>query len=144
MHQLSALGDNSTTRNGVNIFFQRDVGTHVRACARTNTAQLGIIASLEQLISSIIAQPIVWLTCQSNIQINCLTHSSLNAGTKCLGRPDSSYRFLFYVSLPPAIVYVIFTTAIFSKRHVSAGLFVPESSHNFQPTHTHYSTLSNK
>ena len=34
-HQISALGDNSTTRYGVNNIFQRDVRTHGRTHVRT-------------------------------------------------------------------------------------------------------------
>ena len=47
--QLSALGDSSTTRYGVNNIFQRDVRTYARAYVRTNTVQLDVSAHLEQV-----------------------------------------------------------------------------------------------
>ena len=47
IHQLSALGDSSTTRYGVNNIFQRDARTYARTHVRT-PSQLGVSAPLEQ------------------------------------------------------------------------------------------------
>ena len=55
-HQISALGDNSTTRYGVNNIYQRDARTHVRTNVRTSS-QLGVSAPLEQLVVIVLVAP---------------------------------------------------------------------------------------